>query len=330
MQLCLLLSKDFGASHDCSFHCCRGGIRTMMITGDYHHTAIAVAKDVGMLSDSHEVIIIDAKPSQAPNAMHMQRTAHDNQLPESAQQRQSFESDDSAQQRQLFESAQTATTAGSASDYELPSDQLLASSSSVLPNTVSSANKASAAHVTTVEGPGQPSSSASMTKALTHVPTPLMTADGPRQPSSSASVINPLSHMPAHVTLAHECQGLGMHSRHDTLSCLPLPSPASHKVSFDLLRSTSHAPSYVSQGPLTFVRGLGGAALGRVEALTALTSGQTQCAVTGDAFQQMLQASDLSVLECVMRNSVVFARMKPHQKGQVMDLWQVTLLYALC
>ncbi len=34
----------------------------------------------------------------------------------------------------------------------------------------------------------------------------------------------------------------------------------------------------------------------------------------------MLQQDDLSVLETVMRNVVVFARMKSHQKGQVMDL----------
>lgn len=31
-----------------------------MITGDYHHTAIAVAKDVGMLKQEDHVIIIDA------------------------------------------------------------------------------------------------------------------------------------------------------------------------------------------------------------------------------------------------------------------------------
>ena len=34
----------------------------------------------------------------------------------------------------------------------------------------------------------------------------------------------------------------------------------------------------------------------------------------------MLQQADLSVIETVMRNVVVFARMRSHQKGQVMDL----------
>ncbi len=52
----------------------------------------------------------------------------------------------------------------------------------------------------------------------------------------------------------------------------------------------------------------------------ASVQGQAQCCVTGPAFQHMLQQDDLSVVETVMRNVVVFARMRSHQKGQVMDL----------
>ena len=48
--------------------------------------------------------------------------------------------------------------------------------------------------------------------------------------------------------------------------------------------------------------------------------GQAQCCVTGPAFEYMLQQEDLSVVETVLRNVVVFARMRPRQKGQVMDL----------
>ncbi len=55
-------------------------------------------------------------------------------------------------------------------------------------------------------------------------------------------------------------------------------------------------------------------------ALTALTEGKLQCAVTGSAFQHLLQHGDLSVLDVVLRNAAVFARMQPHQKGQVVDL----------
>jgi magnesium-transporting ATPase (P-type) len=52
----------------------------------------------------------------------------------------------------------------------------------------------------------------------------------------------------------------------------------------------------------------------------ASVQGQAQCCVTGPAFQHMLQQDDLSVVETVMSNVVVFARMRSHQKGQVMDL----------
>ena len=42
--------------------------------------------------------------------------------------------------------------------------------------------------------------------------------------------------------------------------------------------------------------------------------------MTGPAFEYLLQQEDLSVVETVMRNVIVFSRMRPHQKGQVMDL----------
>ena len=64
--------------------------------------------------------------------------------------------------------------------------------------------------------------------------------------------------------------------------------------------------------------------------VTALAEGQLQCAVTGDAFDHMLQLEEVSLLESVMRNAVVFARMKPHQKGQVMDLLGSTGMHQIC
>ena len=64
-------------------------------------------------------------------------------------------------------------------------------------------------------------------------------------------------------------------------------------------------------------------------ALSALAEGQLQCTVTGDALEHMLQLRDTSLLEAVMRNAVVFARMKPHQKGQVMDMLGTAGLHQL-
>ncbi len=57
-----------------------------------------------------------------------------------------------------------------------------------------------------------------------------------------------------------------------------------------------------------------------VQAVTAIAAGHLQCAVTGAAFAHLLQHAPVLVIETVMRNAVVFARMRPHQKGQVMDL----------
>ncbi len=65
------------------------------------------------------------------------------------------------------------------------------------------------------------------------------------------------------------------------------------------------------------------------QALTALAEGHMRCAVTGDAFEHLLQHHDLSLLELVMRNVAVFSRMQPQQKGQVMDLLGVQGIHQL-
>ena len=46
------------------------------------------------------------------------------------------------------------------------------------------------------------------------------------------------------------------------------------------------------------------------EALAELAEGRMRCAVTGSAFDLLLQQQDLSVLETVMRSAVVFSRMQ--------------------
>ena len=48
--------------------------------------------------------------------------------------------------------------------------------------------------------------------------------------------------------------------------------------------------------------------------------GSAQCCVTGAAFEHMLQQTDASLVQTVMANVAVFARMRTMQKGQVMDL----------
>ncbi len=105
------------------------------------------------------------------------------------------------------------------------------------------------------------------------------------------------------------------------------PLGADYPPADDLL-----TPPGSSQDPLTglsFVLGASTQTLGAAEALRALSEGQMQCALTGDSFEYLLQHCELSVLETVMRNAVVFARMKPYQKGQVMDLLGTRGLYQM-
>lgn len=54
--------------------------------------------------------------------------------------------------------------------------------------------------------------------------------------------------------------------------------------------------------------------------MTAMAEGHLQCALTGAALDYLLQRCPVSMIETVMRTAVVFARMKHHQKGQVMGL----------
>ena len=57
-----------------------------------------------------------------------------------------------------------------------------------------------------------------------------------------------------------------------------------------------------------------------LQALTSIAQGRAQCCVTGPAFAHMLGQTDRSVLDMVLQNVVVFARMQSQQKGQVMEL----------
>lgn len=66
-----------------------------------------------------------------------------------------------------------------------------------------------------------------------------------------------------------------------------------------------------------------------INAMTSIAEGDAQCAITGAAFEHLLQQEDLSVLEAVLQNAVVFARMRPHQKAQVLSLLGVAGLHQI-
>ena len=107
-----------------------------------------------------------------------------------------------------------------------------------------------------------------------------------------------------------------------------LPLTPSHSARQLLTPLVIHPSTHPSDPPslapgvegLRFVLGLSTKTMSPTQALTALAEGHLQCAVTGAAFQHLLESSDLDALEIVMRSVVVFARMQPHQKGRVVDL----------
>ncbi len=240
-----------------------------MITGDYHHTAIAVAKSVGMLRADREIVVIDAVQQCQPS-------------PPSSPRRVAFVSPSPDQLPAPL--------------HHSPSSRLR---STFLRSALMSPDRAAAPSVM----------SSSFYKP--HGATQAVPADASEHASSSGP--RPLLQ-----------------------TALPSPAVTNVHASSSAFPSKPHGAQHGSsngspQGQLRFVRGLAGeeVEVGSNEAITAMVSGQVQCAVTGSAFDHILHISDVSVLETMMRSVLVFARMKPHQKGEVMDLLSVRGLHQM-
>ena len=227
-----------------------------MITGDYHHTAIAVAKDVGMIPPDQEVIVLDA--ANASQAMSVQSA-----------QRISFSASPL-----LFLMAPA--EAGAVSKTRFASEH----------------------------------SAVNM------------------QPAAASACASPSLSPPPGTLLKPEQRADVGPSTLEPLRALPVPShrPQQEAADDSYHRHQSHGSSL---GQLRVVMGLGAEEVGLTHALQTMACGHAQCAVTGAAFEQLLQMPDLTALETVMRNAVVFARMKPYQKGQVMDLLSVRGLHQM-
>lgn len=203
-----------------------------MITGDYHHTAIAVARDVGMLKPQGRVVIIDCAP-----------------------------------QRKLHRSVRRP---------HMQRDTSIAHS--------------------LLQGSG---------------------------PSHSADATNPPD---------DALQAQMQHARHELEH-----APISKQVSWAPMLSGGQMRNHHNSLPdssaelagLRFMTTEGQGHLDATDALSALAEGQMQCAVTGAAFERLLQRCDLSAIQTVMQSAVVFSRMQPQQKGEVMDLLSMRGIHRL-
>ena len=374
-----------------------------MITGDYHHTAVAVARDVGMVKPDGRVVVIDAarkevphqdqsaaqtpdagnsvvsSPWSTPMVSFRQRDADFAQgfvaQPEQAEQgslahpwsrasteaanpsrmpfeaarpnRVSFEgvppsrmslegqkpsrmSIEGKDRRDLpFKAPSTRPPAEAVFAHWVPSEAVPALPS---PKIELSFDNQPLAHSDVVHGKApfgaahqetqapygtayqrsmskrQPTKASSLIRLPSQTATS-MSASPPESPCVSASSSRPTSQALLHVS---------QHLIQSSISTIIRPfrhtwdsSPA--VKSFRFL-------DYALKG-LSFTSGTGRQhIMDPSEAFTFMTEGTMQCAVTGDAFEHLLQMRDVSLLEAVMRNVVAFSRMQPHQKGQVMDL----------
>ena len=360
----------------------------MMITGDFHYTAIAVAKEVGMLTADSQVLVIDAGCHPQPSSQQPSLQRPSSQQPSSQQ--------PSSQQpsSQQLSSQQPSPQQPSASAEELqaPTEQpkaldtipaaLHQQGSSALPPSQGccTASDSGYSHDSShTHSHGQASQVGAAQVPAKHVArsqqVPLLSqghaesqsASGPAHLQYAAGTANQCT--PVRSSVQHEgrvpllrgigsnaaCQGTfqeGVGSRggspsHAVPSSLLLAdSTARHAVLQSAAASLGPAgtdplpagtdplpagtdPLQSEVGSLRFIRGDDNVEWDARQALTALAEGHMQCAVTGEAFQLLLQLPDVSALDAVMRNVVVFARMKPHQKGQVMNLLNARGLYQM-
>ncbi len=265
-----------------------------MITGDYHHTAIAVAKDVGMVKPGRETVVIDTTQQQ---------------------------------QLQPKNSPKGSQSAGRAP----------APSNTVLPWGVDPQVALGGTSQYSIDGQYQQQvmtlASEKISKQVTWTPSPggdkaqpqrRPDAAAPQQATSSAchasrrSVLGPCQMF---ATSSYELEPSMTTLNH---AGPPMPPPLA-------LPPAQPQVGGRARGPLEGLRFqmAGGHCLDASEVVHALAEGQMQCAVTGDALEALLQQHDLSLLETVLRNAVVFSRMKPHQKGQVMDLLGINGIHQL-
>ncbi len=260
----------------------------MMITGDYHHTAIAVAKDVGMVKPGRQIVVIDTT------------------------------------QQQELQPENSPTSSQSAGRAAAPSN--IVHPWGVNPQV-------------TLGGTSQCSDDGEVQQQVMTPALRKVTKQVRWTPSPSGDKTQPQSRQDA--AAPHQATSPAYYASWRSASA---PSQILATSSFELEPSvtiSNHAgppmPPPLALAPAQSQRLLeglrfqmaGGHCLDASEVVNALAEGQMQCAVTGDALEALLQQHDLSLLETVLRNAVVFSRMKPHQKGQVMDMLGINGIHQL-
>ncbi|DBA71770.1 TPA: hypothetical protein ACH3X2_011036 [Trebouxia sp. C0005] len=368
-----------------------GGLRTVMITGDYHHTAVAVARDVGMVKPDGQVVVIDAahketshpdqsaaqtpdagssaanSPLSTPQVSFRHRNADfahgffaqsfkpgpgvsvSEALPakrasvEGAQpSRVSWEEQQPSRlslegltkKSLLFKTAPTSKQPIEAVNaHMLPAEADPAERPAKIRLSFEGMPPANKAAVHKIK---LPPIQAAHSKAQVPIEASLHSSPSRRQLVKAASLTS-LPSQTAVSLAAAPAESLSQHASSSKSASQGLAELGHRMLQVPVSRITrafGH-PLDSADGPisdpcnsqraslkgLVFTSGTGSHyVMEPCEAISSMTEGRMQCAVTGDAFEHLLQMLDVSLLEAVMRNAVVFSRMQPHQKGQVMDL----------
>ena len=381
----------------------RGGLRTVMITGDYHHTAVAVARDVGMVKPDGQVVVIDAhkevphqdrSAAQTPDAGNSVVSSPGFTPVVSFQQRNAdFTQGFAAQPEQVQQGvsasvahpwSRASTEAADLSSLSLEAARPCRVSLEGIPPSRMTPEGQKPSRMS-IEGKDRrdlpfkaPATRPPAEAVFVHwvpseaahaLPSPGIELSLDNQPLAHSNVVHGKApfgaahqetqapYGPVHQSYVSRRQPIKASSLirlpSETAIFMSTSPPESSCVSPSSSRPTSQAQLLVSQhliqssiskiirpfrhtwdsSPavksfddyalkgLSFTTGTGKHhIMDPSEALTSLTEGTMQCAITGDAFEHLLQMRDVLLLEAVMRNAVVFSRMQPHQKGQVMDL----------
>lgn len=326
-------------------------MRTLMVTGDYHYTATSVARQVGMVPANGKIVLIQAESEFTESSMSDSRRGVQPVSPlpalssihahASAQPFHSFQSG-SVHEFAVAESASKTVQQRTSNSVRLskvnsvlrlssnaPSQRLLACQPPASGRQTNSQQNKRNGWLVVQQG-----SLGDGRKAEQGCVSPQGHAQELEQPLGNALAgqgeHGPLQQAPGRVAQAlRNFKGSSrlLRPAQDHGHCLN--TTAQLHYDSDTHQQTS-GPDMPPGLPQQLCQGLRVTLEGREEgfwgesalqALQSVAQGQAQCCVTGPAFAHLLRQEDLSMLEIVMHNVVVFARMQSHQKGQVMELF---------
>ena len=292
-------------------YACRGRLQTIMVTGDHYLTATAVAQVTGMLNFKQKHFLI----AQPETVFIRESTIH---LPTVS----SLEG--TANSMPLDRYGQILRTKSA-----LPIDLKAVADSENQPQVSGGSRSKSLSNIETgAVKPLLKGVSGTRFSSKPIVAKPALQSTSPRQPAQLPSV--PASQM--HLSQAN----LQQHQQPAQIEYSPpglLHARSSEPCMFQQLTAQADADDLChlqqpavaepdpSQDALSFIMAEEGrlVPLPQREAVAMIAEGH-QCIITGPVFDYLLQHAEPSLLETVLHNVAVCARMRSHQKAQLVQL----------